>query len=466
MTTSSIRVRFAPSPTGHLHIGGLRAALFNWLFARHHNGTFLLRIEDTDVERSKKEYEDAIFDALRWVDIQPDEPTVIQSSRLAEHKKVIAQLLAQGKVYKCYCSEDDLKKRHPEEAFLKYDRHCLSAKPSNPDAPHAIRFKVPDIQEIVFNDLIRGHVAFGIDQLDDFIIARSDGTPMYNFVVVVDDAFSRITHIIRGEEHLSNTPKQILLYQACGYSMPQFAHIPLILGPSGEKLSKRDGATSVIDYKTNGYLPAALINYLVRLGWAHGDQEVFTREELISFFSLDAVGKKGAIFDVEKLNWLNGVYIRQMSNDAVLAYIVDTMRVDVRKQLASWNDEKIKEAISLYKDRVHTLAALLHDITVLYQGPAEYHELDMQKWVHADTRMYLEKIQSTLAKSDWNKEAISVSLKDLAKELGVKLVLLAQPIRLSLIGTSDGPGVFDMLVALGKESSIARMRTFGQTLTV
>ena len=322
VSKNSIRVRFAPSPTGHLHIGGLRTAFFNWLFARHNNGVFLLRIEDTDVERSTKEYLDSILATFDWVNLPSDEPIVIQSQRIAEHTALIAQLLKEGKAYRCYCSQEQVAERYKGQGsgdeFIKYDGRCRNAA-EQPGVPAAIRFALPAGRTTVaFDDLIRGRVEVGIDQLDDFIIARSDGTPMYNFVVVVDDAHMRISHIIRGEEHISNTPKQLLLYEALGFPVPFFAHTPMILGPDGNKLSKRDAATSVLEYRQEGYLPDALLNYLVRLSWAHGDQEIFTREELISYFTLDHVGKKGAIFDPQKLSWVNSVYMRAKDSARVI----------------------------------------------------------------------------------------------------------------------------------------------------
>src|SRR5581483_318355 len=269
-THKQVRVRFAPSPTGHLHIGGLRTALFNWLFARHHGGAFLLRIEDTDTERSTAEYRDSIVHAFVWTQLIHDEEIVTQSERIEEHRRVAQELIIAGKAYRCFCSPQDVVARYAqhhknEDAFVKYDGFCREriAHADDVDKPHVIRFKLPvNCHEIVFDDLIKGRITFDIDQLDDFIIVRSGGYPMYNFVVVVDDAFMRITHVIRAEEHLINTPKQVLLYQACGYDIPAFAHLPLILGPSGDKLSKRDGATSVIEYRHQGYLPQALLNYL------------------------------------------------------------------------------------------------------------------------------------------------------------------------------------------------------------
>src|SRR5579871_1532569 len=257
---SSVRVRFAPSPTGHLHIGGLRTAFFNWLFARHFDGVFLLRVEDTDLERSKKEYIESQLASMRWAGLEPDEPIVIQSERFPEHTAVIQQLIAQKKAYRCYCPQAKQEDFQDGEPFYrKYDRACRNKVQQDETKPHVVRFAVPDnLERIEFNDLIRGLVSWPIEEIDDFVIARSDGRPIYNFVVVVDDAFMRISHVIRGEDHISNTPKQILLYQACGFNVPAFAHLPMILGPTGQRLSKRDAATSVLDYKANGYLPDAL----------------------------------------------------------------------------------------------------------------------------------------------------------------------------------------------------------------
>ena len=451
-----VRVRFAPSPTGYLHIGSLRTALFNWLFARHHNGQFLIRIEDTDIERSKPEFVAAIKDALRWTNIQPDEPIIVQSERLDEHKTVIEKLLREGKAYKCYCSQEDIAVRAGDNAFIKYDEKCRSA--SDTDGPYVIRFKLPDFKEITFDDLIRGPISVARDQLDDFIIARSDGRPMYNFVVVVDDAAMKITQVIRGEDHISNTPKQMLLYQACGYQMPQFAHIPLILGPSGDRLSKRDGATSVFEYKNEGYLPDALINYLVRLGWAHGDQEVFTRKELIEYFTLEAVGKKGAIFDRQKLDWVNSVYIKNMSNEALLAYIQDELDQKIPATLAPWSIAHITNAIALYKERVHTIQEHIKELSLLHKGPDAYTEADLEKWTTDQTATYLTQAVAALDSiENFTSGNCSIAIKKIANELGIKFVALAQPIRIALIGKSTGPGIFDLLSILGKKTSRERI---------
>ncbi len=459
-----VRVRFAPSPTGHLHIGGLRTALFNWLFAWHQGGTFLLRIEDTDKERSKKEYTDAILAAFAWVNIQPDEPIVIQSQRLKDHQAMAQKLLKEGKAYKCYCTPDDKVAWADGETFVKYSGRCRNVPPS--DKPYAVRFKLPDgREEITFDDLIRGPVRFDRDQFDDFIILRSDGMPVYNFVVVIDDAFMKISHVIRGEDHISNTPKQILLYEACGYQVPQFAHIPMILGPSGQRLSKRDGATSVLDYKNDGYLPDALVNYLVRLGWAHGDQEIFTKEELINYFTLEAVGKKGAIFDREKLNWVNSVYIKNNDNGALLTYIETELNPSFLQKLAPWTRDHVIKALSLYKERVSTMKDLMAELIFFHDGPISYSKEDLMTWTSKETKDHLDKVINALASlTNFSADASAPVIKAIAKELNVKFMNIAQPIRIALLGKSAGPGIFELLEVLGKEESIKRIKKLREQL--
>ena len=462
---SSVRVRFAPSPTGHLHIGSFRTALFNWLYARHNNGTFLVRIEDTDTERSKKAYTDGIMQALNWVGLTADETIVVQSERLERHEEVLKKLLADGHAYKCFCTPEEVKARAGDTAFIKYDGTCRN-RSDEPDAPFVIRFKIPDeITEVSFDDLIRGGVTVARDQLDDFIIARSDGRPMYNFVVVIDDADMKITQVIRGEDHISNTPKQILLYRACGFTVPQFAHIPLILGPSGDRLSKRDGATSALEYKKMGYLPDALVNYLVRLGWAHGDQEIFSREELVKFFTLKAVGKKGSIFDIEKLNWLNGVYLREMSVQEILQYVTTELDIDIKKRLAGWDEKTISCAIDLYKERTITLRELIDELCLIHDGPAIYTESDIAKWTDGNTKSILQQLSKALQNQEtFTVDACKATVKALAKQLDIKMVNIAQPIRIALIGKSSGPGVFDMLALLGKQESVERIARLRDTI--
>lgn len=458
--TGQVRVRFAPSPTGHLHIGGMRSAIFNWLFARHNKGAFLLRIEDTDVERSKKEYTDSILASFSWMHVDWDEPVVIQSERIGRHKEIAAQLLAQGKAYYCTCSQEDViarLKNTPgfDANFIKYDGFCRSK--NNPAG--ALRFRVPDdCGPIEWNDLIRDLIRIEPEQLDDFIIVRSDGTPMYNFVVVVDDADMRISHVIRGEEHIANTPKQILLYNACNFSLPQFAHLPMILGPDGSKLSKRDAATGVFEYKTAGYMPDALFNYLVRLGWAHGDQEVFTKDEMIKFFDLAHVGKKGAIFDQQKLDWINGVYMRNATDEHLLETIIQDVAPTFTSDLPRWKHETLLLLINIYKQRAKTLKELVDDIKALYSVPTQYADADIAQWISASTMQELQEVRILLDKqSTFTADSLNQLIKDWTKSKNIKITAIAQPLRLALIGKTSGPGVFDLMAVLGKHEALARI---------
>lgn len=466
-TTTSVRVRFAPSPTGHLHIGGLRTAIFNLLFARHNKGTFLLRLEDTDLERSKQEYTDSILQALEWANIQPDEPLVVQSERLPEHQEVIKKLLEQKKVYKCYCTPQDIAARSGTSAdvdpeFSRYDGFCASrlSEASDKNKTYVIRFLVPrDQQTVQFEDLIRGTVTFDCDQFDDFIIARSDGRPMYNFVVVVDDAFMRVTHVIRGEDHISNTPKQIFLYQACGFTVPQFAHLPLILGQSGQRLSKRDAATSVLDYKNSGYLSDALLNYLVRLGWAHGDQELFTRDEMIRYFTLEAVGKKGAIFDMAKLGWVNSMYMKEKTG-AELLQEIKAIRPRFQAGLSRWSEQQIITLLTLYKERTQTLMQLADELKMIYEASNPYADDDIGPWLTAATHTNLLHVVDVLedVQEDFSAKFIQNEIKQLSKTLNVPMAHLAQPIRIALVHKNAGPGVFELMEVLGKQEVVARVK--------
>lgn len=466
MNNQMIRVRFAPSPTGHLHIGGLRTVIFNWLLARRHNGKFLLRIEDTDLERSKPEYIDSILASLKWMGVSPDENIVIQSERVPEHRRIAKELVAQGKAYYCFCTQEQVIERHKQkfgadDIFIKYDGACRNRKVSDADLlqPHAIRFALPtDLATISWKDLVRDEISSEVDQLDDFIIVRSDGMSMYNFAVVLDDHYMSITHIIRGEEHVSNTPKQILLYKALGYTQPQFGHVSMILGPSGHKLSKRDGATSVLEYKQMGYMPDAVFNYLVRLGWAHGDQEIFSRTELIDIFSIEAVSKKPAIFDQTKLDWLNGVYMRQDTATDLWNRMVEDVVHPIYKEI-TWDDVRILKAIDLYKERVKTLKELAGELLILYGPQVIYVEEDMKQWITPNTAQVLEALVETLESvTDFKADNLSGAIKELAKKLNLKLVNLAQPIRLALVGKSASPGVFELLELLTKEESIKRLK--------
>lgn len=463
-TTKPVRLRFAPSPTGHLHIGGLRTIIFNWLYARYNNGTFLIRIEDTDLERSKPEYTESILQTLQWMQVESDEPVVIQSERVPEHRRIAQLLIEQGKAYYCSCSQEEVIERHKQkygvnDLFIKYDGKCRGVLLPDATKKQVVRFALPhNVEAVSWHDLVRGEISTELSQLDDFILIRSDGMSMYNFAVVIDDAFMRISHIIRGEEHVSNTPKQILLYQALGYALPEFAHVSMILGSSGEKLSKRDGATSVLEYKTMGYLPDALFNYLVRLGWAHGDQELFTRQELVNLFTIQAVHKKPAVFDVVKLEWFNGMYIRQSTEQALWKRLVDDVRHPLFKEL-TWNDTQVYTAIGLYKERVKTLHELAQELLILHGPIIVYNQEDVVHHIAPETAGYLQSlIEILVLQEPFTVDLVTERIKALAKSLNIKLVQLAQPVRIALVGKSSSPGIFELIVFLGKEESIRRIK--------
>ncbi len=459
-----VRVRFAPSPTGHLHIGGARTALFNWLFARHHGGTFLIRIEDTDTQRSTKEYLESQLASLKWMDLVSDEPLVYQLSQLDQHKKRAQELLDKGFAYPCFCQPRQAEKvveQLEKGVGQKYDGTCRDKVWTQDDLqkPYALRFKLDKASEqLEFDDAIRGKISVNSDQLDDFVIIRQGGIPTYNFCVVVDDHDMDITHVIRGEDHISNTFKQMLLYRALGLNCPVFAHLPLILGESGNKLSKRDAAVSVELYRENGYLFEALFNYLVRLGWSHGDQEVFTRDQLVQLFDLDSVGKKGAIFDIAKLDWLNGTYIRSVSHQRLLESIamMDKQTLDTLKKF--WSEGELEKIFELYKKRATTLRTLVDGIIALADDPKDYDLSLIAKWRSDNTPKMLHDFISILEKTDKvEHKALMEKAKVVCEKYGEKLVALAQPLRLALTGTIQSPGVFGLIEVLGGTKVVKRI---------
>jgi len=465
-----IRVRFAPSPTGHLHIGGIRTALFNWLFARHTGGKYLLRIEDTDVVRSKQEYLDSQLASLRWLGLEPDEPIVYQLARSQEHVAAAKKLVEQGKAYPCFCPPKDAEQVvHDLDLGIgsKYDGTCRDKAYTVEDLqkPHAIRFKLPkELETVVFEDVILGTIKVPADQMDDFIIIRRDGTPIYNFCVVVDDIFMRITHIIRGQDHVSNTPKQVLYYHALGAKVPLFAHIPLILGPAGNKLSKRDASVSVEEYRSQGFMAPALANYLIRLGWAHGDLEIFTREEIISLFTLEGVGKKGAIFDIKKLEWLNGTYIRKTEPDVLMNHI-KAMNAEYALDLEGlWNKEKLDQLLHEYKQRAVTLRDMYKDIVAFAQNPTTLDVSLIAKWRTEKTPLLVKDFAQALQTSELDHEHLLAAAKAVCEQHQEKLVNLAQPLRLALTGSVTSPGVFELIVILGREHAMKRISTLLEQL--
>lgn len=458
MTTinTSVRVRFAPSPTGHLHVGGARSAMFNWLFARHTGGTYFLRVEDTDVLRSTKEYLESQLKSLEWLGLLPDQPLVYQMTRVQEHLKAAQSLIDQGLAYPCFCpprAADDVTSDLEQGIGNKYPGTCRD-KPYTPQdlqQPHAIRFKLPsDLVDVQFSDLILGPIYVKAEQLDDYVIIRRDGTPIYNFCVVVDDIFMNITHVIRGQDHISNTPKQILLYRALGSKEPQFAHIPLILGPGGAKLSKRDAAVSVEEYRMQGYLPDALFNYLIRLGWSHGDQEVFTKDELVQYFDLNHVGKKGGMFDLKKLQWLNSVYMRAADAGTILTHLAavnPTYQQDVE---GLWQKEQLYKLIDEYKQRAVTLVELYHNLVSLAQHPTNLDLKLIEKWHTAATPLLLNDFVAGLSQlSVIDHDTLLALAQTVCERHGSKLVQIAQPLRLALTGSIVSPGVFELIAILG-----------------
>lgn len=460
-----VRVRFAPSPTGHLHIGGARTALFNWLFARHNKGKFILRIEDTDRSRSTEEYIEAIIEGLRWLKLDWDEGPFRQTDRFEIYRKYVEKLLKEGKAYCCYCTPEELEERRQkaisEGRTPKYDGRCRALKEPIPDRPAAIRFVMPKEGQVIIEDMIKGQVVFENSQLDDLIIMRSDGTPTYNFVVVVDDVEMGITHVIRGDDHLNNTPKQVHIYRALGYEIPKFAHLPMILGSDKTRLSKRHGATSVLAYRDMGYLPDALVNYLVRLGWSYGDQEIFTRRELIEYFSFDNVGKSSSIFNPEKLLWLNSQYIMR-SDERKLSEIVIPflIREGIINRDYPIDMEWISKAIKSLKERAKTLVELAKMLKYYIAEEIGYEEKARNKFLTQEKLPVLQDIRDSLeGVSDFTAPVLEGVFKEYISRHNMKLGDLAQPVRVALTGGTESPGIFEVLEVMGKEKVLKRLNS-------
>lgn len=459
----TVRVRFAPSPTGHLHIGGARTALFNWLFARHHKGVFILRIEDTDRSRSTEEYIEAIIEGLLWLGLDWDEGPYRQTERLDIYRSYVERLLEEGKAYYCYCSPEELEERRRLQLASgkppRYDGRCRDLKAPIPGRSPAVRFKMPQTGVTIVDDLIRGKVSFDNEQLDDLIIMRSDGTPTYNFVVVVDDVVMGITHVIRGDDHLNNTPKQIHIYRALNAEPPKFAHLPMILGPDRTRLSKRHGATSVLAYRDMGYLPEALLNYLVRLGWSYKDQEIFSKEELIEKFSLENVGRSAAVFNPEKLLWLNSHYINNSTPERLYELVRPFLiRDGIIKEDTPIDLPWICKAISTLKERSRTLLELSNSLRYYILDEIEIEEEAKKKFINEKSISYLKMVRDLIARSDGlDSQRMEKAFKELVSTLGVKLSEVAQPLRVVLTGRTVSPPIFDVLEVLGKEKALRRI---------
>jgi glutamyl-tRNA synthetase len=452
-----VRTRFSPSPTGALHLGGAHTALFNWLIARHHGGTFILRIEDTDRERSQERFVTEILDAMNWLGLDWDEGPYRQSERLPIYHDYIQRLVEGGAAYYCNCPPQDLEARR--QAALargekpRYDGHCRDLNlPPGPDT--AVRFKTPQTGVTHWDDQIKGPIAFDNQELDDLVVQRADGIPTYNFAVVVDDITMGVTQVIRGEDHIPNTPRQLVIYEALGVTPPLFAHMPLMLGKDRAKLSKRHGAVSVTAYREQGYLPHALVNYLARLGWSHGDQEIFSRDELIKYFSLDHVTKSPGVFDEEKLQWLNSHYIKEMP------------ATDLARELTPFltylneapDQDYLARVVSTLSARSKTLVEMAEAARFYFVDPRPYDPKAAQKFLAPVAATIIREIAASLGKlSEVNETTITQLFSDLAQATGLKMVNLAQPARVALTGKTASPGLYEIISILGREETLRRL---------
>ncbi|MEP9347389.1 glutamate--tRNA ligase [Xanthobacter sp. KR7-225] len=466
---SQIVTRFAPSPTGFLHIGGARTALFNWLYARHTGGRMLLRIEDTDRQRSTKEAIAAIIEGLEWLGITWDGEPIYQFARAARHQEAVEEMLARGNAYRCWATPQELDEMRElarkEGRPPRYDGRWRDRDPAEGprDRAPVIRLRAPQAGETVIEDMVQGAVTFPNKDLDDLVLLRSDGTPTYMLAVVVDDHDMGITHVIRGDDHLTNAARQTQIYRALGWQVPQMAHIPLIHGPDGAKLSKRHGALGVDAYRDMGYLPAALRNYLVRLGWSHGDQEVFSTEEMIAYFDLDKVGRSAARFDFQKLENLNGQYMRA-ATDAELLAAIDALMPhlpDAAHRLARVTPARraqLAAAMPGLKERAKTVVELIDNAEFIFlERPIPLDE-KAAALLTAEGKAHLARLLPLLEAADWTAAATEAAVRLYAGEAGVKLGAVAQPLRAALTGTSTSPPIFDVLMVLGRDESLARLK--------
>ncbi len=458
----TLRTRFAPSPTGYLHIGGARTALFCWAYAKKHGGTFVLRVEDTDRSRSTQASVQAILDAMRWLDLDYEGP-YFQMERLERYRAVAEQLIEQGHAYYDYAGKDELEVlREQQRARGEKPRYDGRWRPENarrlgltpPEGvTPAVRFRNPDEGEVTFNDLVKGPITVANAELDDLVLLRSDGVPTYNFGVVVDDIDMNISHVIRGDDHVNNTPRQINIYRALGVSLPAFAHVPMILGQDGERLSKRHGAVSVMQYQEQGYLPEALLNYLARLGWSHGDEEKFSREQLIEWFDLEHISKSPARFDSEKLTWLNQQYLKETS-EARLAVLAKPFFAD--HGYAVGNDLAVEKVVALLKERSSTLEELANAAAYFYRA-VDAPEALRQQHLTADVRPALAELRRQFAAIDWNRATINDAIKGALAQHKLKLSKIAMPLRVMVSGTTQTPSIDATLELIGREQVLARM---------
>jgi len=458
---TQIVTRFPPSPTGYLHIGGARTALFNYLYARQSGGKFILRIEDTDQARSTQEMTDAIIDAMHWLGLDFDEGPFFQSERGDLYNGYVDKLLETGHAYYCSCTPEEVDAMREEARAKglkpKYNGKCRELG-LGPGPGRVVRFKTPLTGKIVFDDIVKGPIAWDVQEMDDFVIRRADGSAIYQMAVVVDDALMGVTHVIRGDDHQNNTPKQILIYEALGFPLPKFGHVPMILGPDKKKMSKRHGATSVMMYKDLGYLPEAMLSYLVRLGWSHGDDELFTKDELLEKFSLDGLGKSASVFDMEKLNWTNSHFIKSADIPRLAGLLDELIRQDTDFEPAQ---EYLETIVPLYQTRAKTLkematqaAFFLHDADTL-----PYDQAAVTKFLTPETREHLKVLAGRMEALDaFDKESLEGVAAAYLEETGLKFKALAQPIRVAITGSTMSPGLFETMEVLGRERTMERFR--------
>ncbi len=456
---SEVHLRFAPSPTGYLHVGGARTALFNWLLARKENGKFILRIEDTDVARSTQESVDAILQGMRWLGLDWDEGPFYQSERFPVYKEFVEKMLAEGKAYKCYCTAEELEAKREkaihEGRKPKYDGTCRGLAADIPGKPYVVRFKAPHDGVTSFDDLIKGQISFNNEELDDLIIQRSDGTPTYNFTVVIDDATMGITTVIRGDDHVNNTPRQILLYEALGYPIPQFAHVPMILGADKTRLSKRHGATSVMAYRDMGYLPEAMVNYLVRLGWSHGDEEIFSLRDLIEKFSIEAVGRSAGVFNPDKLLWLNAHYIKTGDPERLAGLLLPFL---AERGVDTSHGPSLASVVQTLQERSRTMVEMAEGALFYYRSTFDYDPQAAEKFLKQDVAPLFETVLDRLGKlDDFSPTGIEAALKGICEEKGIKFGQLGPPVRLALCGGTTSPSIFEVIQVLGREETLRRI---------
>ncbi len=456
----TVRTRFAPSPTGYLHIGGARTALFSWLYARKHGGTFILRIEDTDLERSTAESVNAILEGMTWLGLEYDEGPFSQSDRFDRYREVARRLLAEGKAYHCYCSKERLETLRNEQMAKKekprYDGYCRDMKDAPPPGVRpVIRFRNPQEGSVVVEDSVRGRVTFSNDELDDLIIVRSDGTPTYNFTVVVDDHDMNVTHVIRGDDHLNNTPRQINILKTLGATPPIYAHVPMILGEDGARLSKRHGAVSVMQYREDGFLPEAVLNYLVRLGWSHGDQEIFSTDEMISLFDTNNVNTSASTFNPGKLLWLNQHYIKT-SDPAHVAHHLSWHMGRIGIDPAA--GPELVEVVKAQRERAKTLVEMAHNSAFFYRDFDAFDEKAATKNLKPEIRDILAGLRTRLSDlPEWNAEGIHQAVTEIAEAHGVKMGKLAQPLRVAVCGTDVSPPIDVTVALIGRERTLRRI---------